>query len=81
LRIVAVLTEVEPDKVEHSRDDRNEYCTLHTATEINFGLHSAGSERLVRHRRHGRRFVYLKHAAYESTAKRGISAAETQQMQ
>jgi hypothetical protein len=37
-------------------------CTPHAATEINFGLHSAGRGRLVRHDRPGQGSTYLRTA-------------------
>jgi hypothetical protein len=45
------------DKVEHSRE-----FTSQAATEMNFGLHSAGSGRLVPHDRPGQGSTYLRAA-------------------
>ena len=45
------------DKVEHSWNR-----TPHKATEMNFGLHSAGSGRLVPHDRPGQGSTYLRAA-------------------
>jgi len=47
------------DEVEHFSDDRNHHLAPHAATEMNFGLHFAGSGRLARQGRLGQGSMYL----------------------
>ena len=57
--IMAVLTKVEPDGQGLNTPGN---CTPHAVTEINFGLHSAGRGRHVRHDRPGQGSTYLRAA-------------------